>query len=416
MKRRALIMLILISMAFSFLNVSAAYGYQDIRVRVNGQELSFDVAPLIRKGRVLVPFRAIFEALGVRDIEWNQRLQQVIASIDDIKIQLRVNSDIAKVNGEDIRLDTSVINKNGRVLVPIRFVSETLGYYVKWYDIIRTVIINSSENTTSFSNDLLGVKLNMGDKREKVIELLGEPDRIDKSGRIYDWYIYNDPIAHYVQIGVLGDRIVAFATNSSHWVLNDHIRIGNSKEDLEAQYGPIYNFMDIRDNSIYFIWDEHENNSLSSMKVEEEYYPVIEQNQEVANSLARQAFDLTNVLRIRNGKEPLKWDDKLAQMALYHSKDMAEKGYFSHVSLNGDSLEDRAKKFGIKYFWLGENIVMGIGNDAMLLVGSLYNSGPHRENMLNNVYDYLGIGVAFEPENEYGSQRAAYLTQNFLME
>lgn len=49
-----------------------------------------------------------------------------------MEIKLRINSELACVNGEEVLLDTKPIIKNNRTLVPIRFIAETFGCDVEW--------------------------------------------------------------------------------------------------------------------------------------------------------------------------------------------------------------------------------------------------------------------------------------------
>lgn len=57
------------------------------------------------------------------------------------KIVLKIDSKTAKVDGKQIELDVAPIIKNGRTLVPIRFISEALGCDVEWDNLTREVII-----------------------------------------------------------------------------------------------------------------------------------------------------------------------------------------------------------------------------------------------------------------------------------
>lgn len=54
-----------------------------------------------------------------------------------------------------------------------------------------------------------------------------------------------------------------------------------------------------------------------------------------------------NAARQSAGASPLQWSDALADVAAAHSRDMAERGYFDHVSPNGTTPNDRALARGI---------------------------------------------------------------------
>jgi len=95
---------------------------------------------------------------------------------------------------------------------------------VGWDDATRTVIINTyDENvededpeTQEFVFDgkvstLIGASLS------DVIETFGEPDRIDLSKYGFDWYIYNNNLLKYIQIGIEDDKVVGVFTNSPYY-------------------------------------------------------------------------------------------------------------------------------------------------------------------------------------------------------
>ncbi|WP_052130236.1 copper amine oxidase N-terminal domain-containing protein [Ureibacillus sinduriensis] len=109
-------------------NVEAA---TPISVKINSQELYFDQQPIMENGRVLVPMRAIFEAMGAK-IEWSDRTKTVKATNGSIIVSLTLNSKQATINGKKKDLDVPGKSVNGRTLVPLRFVSEALGANVEW--------------------------------------------------------------------------------------------------------------------------------------------------------------------------------------------------------------------------------------------------------------------------------------------
>jgi len=115
---------------------------QDIRVQVDGRYLSFDVPPMIEEGRTLVPLRALFEALGAQ-VQWNGETQTVTAVKGDVTVRLTVGSNVAYVNDRPVTLDVPAKIVRGRTLVPVRFVSETLGAQVAWDAATRLVSVTT---------------------------------------------------------------------------------------------------------------------------------------------------------------------------------------------------------------------------------------------------------------------------------
>ncbi|MDO4540381.1 MAG: N-acetylmuramoyl-L-alanine amidase [Syntrophomonadaceae bacterium] len=117
----------------------------DITVLLNGQAMSFEVAPIIENGRTLVPLRAIFEALGAT-VSWDEATRTVTAAKGETVIVLPIGSLSPTVNGVAYPLDTAATIVNDRTLAPLRFVGEALGSTVSWDDATRTVDINMTEN------------------------------------------------------------------------------------------------------------------------------------------------------------------------------------------------------------------------------------------------------------------------------
>ena len=114
----------------------------EISVILNGNNLSFDQTPVIENGTTLVPMRAIFEAMGA-SVEWDGATQTVTSVKDDTTISLTLNKETATVNSNSISLAVPAKLINGNTMVPLRFVSESLGAEVNWDGTSRTITINN---------------------------------------------------------------------------------------------------------------------------------------------------------------------------------------------------------------------------------------------------------------------------------
>jgi hypothetical protein len=101
------------------------------KVYVEDVEVEFDQEPLIIAGRTVVPLRAIFEALGA-EIEWDNKSQTVTATKEGVTITLKIGAKTAKKNGTTVTLDQAAIIKNGRTMVPVRFIGESFDTEVVW--------------------------------------------------------------------------------------------------------------------------------------------------------------------------------------------------------------------------------------------------------------------------------------------
>lgn len=163
--KKIVCIIILISLIF---NILPAYAQDStIRVFYDSKEIKFDVPPKIVNSRTLVPFRAIFEELGAI-VEWDAKTSKVIGIKDNTTVVLTVNKNIAKVNNKEILLDTEPIIINGRTLIPLRFVSESLGLNVEWNTENNAVIITSKFSLTQYANNKYSIQIPQDWEAKKV--------------------------------------------------------------------------------------------------------------------------------------------------------------------------------------------------------------------------------------------------------
>jgi len=144
-------LLILLSalIILNLLVIQSIYAQQknDIKVTIDGEEIVFDVPPTIVNGRTLIPVRAIFETLGAK-VEWDNETFTVTGTKGDISINLQINNTNALVNDKIIKLDVPATVINGRTLVPARFVADSFGAEVDWDSKTSTVIITTYNKIT----------------------------------------------------------------------------------------------------------------------------------------------------------------------------------------------------------------------------------------------------------------------------
>lgn len=119
--------------------------------------------------------------------------------------------------------------------------------------------------------------------------------------------------------------------------------------------------------------------------------------------------ELLNELRANQGVAPLKVNDKLNRAAESHSADMADNDFFSHRGSDGDTMRERTRDEGYDWRALGENIAAG-QNTPEEVVDAWYGSSGHRRNMLNPVFEEIGVGYV---EDTDGRGYGEYWTQVF---
>ena len=110
----------------------------------------------------------------------------------------------------------------------------------------------------------------------------------------------------------------------------------------------------------------------------------------------QEVFNLINQQRANNGLSVLKIDSEVQRVAKIKAQDMVNNNYFSHTSPTYGSPFDMLKSFKISYKTAGENIAGNSSNSGA--VTAWMNSSGHRANILNNSFNYTGIGVVSSPK------------------
>lgn len=166
--KRFISMLLAFTMIFSIASVSfatdmvtsapvlisskpVAIAERGISVILNGEYVDFTdengnvVEPQLINDRTMVPMRKIFEVFGA-DVQWDGETETVTAVTTEKTLKLQINNPVAKVitaeSGEsEITLDSVPVVVDGRTLVPVRFIAESLELKVGWDGETQTVVI-----------------------------------------------------------------------------------------------------------------------------------------------------------------------------------------------------------------------------------------------------------------------------------
>lgn len=136
---------------------------KDVNIVIDGEELNLDVAPQIIDGRVMVPIRGVLENLGAL-VKWDDETQTVSARKSSKTVSLEIGSndvtldkgetnDDGSAKTETIQTDVAAQLVSDRTLVPLRVISEAMGYSVDWNDETYTVSISTDNDEDESWND-----------------------------------------------------------------------------------------------------------------------------------------------------------------------------------------------------------------------------------------------------------------------
>ena len=109
-----------------------------IDLYVDNDLINTDTPPTIVDGRTLVPVRAIFESIGAT-VTWDADTRTATGVRGDVVVSIQIDNTTAYVNGQPQTLDVPAKIINGRTMVPARFISEAMGCDVTWYQDTQTV-------------------------------------------------------------------------------------------------------------------------------------------------------------------------------------------------------------------------------------------------------------------------------------
>jgi len=308
---------------------------------------------------------------------------------------------------------------------------------------LAAIEIESSEEEKKFVILEDSIFRFMGQSTEQLIETLGLPIRKDPSMFDYEWWIYSINEKEYYQIGVLDGLVTTI------YAIGEEAKVGPFKigQDINFVFNEVPVFTEVvienelgtyrfelsedqyyakplvyLDDYYAQIYIDRFSGTISSIRVFDEMtllkqrpYEMVylgefiapnmldaQQIVAVNEGIKKQIFDITNIVRARHELQHLQLDEQLESVAYMHSLDMKENDNFSHVSLTKGELKDRLRNEEIPFLVAGENIAADY-IDAIEVMEGWLNSKSHRENLLNDEFTHLGVGV-------YDS----YYTQNFI--
>lgn len=107
----------------------------------DGKEFTLDQAPISdpKTNRSLIPLKFVSEIFG-QQVKWVQNDARIEIGNN---IKLWIGKEYAEANGKQVKLNQPPIvdSKSWRTLIPLKFVSEVLGYSVQWIESERKIII-----------------------------------------------------------------------------------------------------------------------------------------------------------------------------------------------------------------------------------------------------------------------------------
>jgi len=200
---KKIIMMFLVCIIAIAIFPTGTFASNEIIVTAHGERVTFPdgQSPIVVDGRVLVPLRGVFEALGF-DVFWNSEDHFATLKRARTYVFIPVGSDTFSVMGgvsgntgtptayHTLEVPAQIIG--GRTFVPIRHILEAVGYRLEWQSATRTVAISSdtgravsfspfldwTDNSTSITNERLAEMVASGEIPANVTHLVLSGHRI----------------------------------------------------------------------------------------------------------------------------------------------------------------------------------------------------------------------------------------------
>lgn len=103
----------------------------NIFIDLNNEYVDTDVKPYNDQGTILVPLNVIQKIPGIT-VTWDNTTKTVTVARDDEVIKLTADQKHATIGSKKVPLPVPSKLKNGRIMVPIRFIAEAADAYVEW--------------------------------------------------------------------------------------------------------------------------------------------------------------------------------------------------------------------------------------------------------------------------------------------
>jgi Copper amine oxidase N-terminal domain. len=120
---------------------------------VNGEEKTMDSAAIVHDSRTMVPMKYAAEAFGAK-VQWDKDTRTAVITHGEKVIKLPIDSNIIYVGEDKIEMDTKAVVVEGRTMLPLAYIAQSLGLVTSWDGETKTVKITESMEVIKTSEDV----------------------------------------------------------------------------------------------------------------------------------------------------------------------------------------------------------------------------------------------------------------------
>ena len=143
-----------------------------VKVMINDKPLVTDTQAIIRNNRTMVPFRAVFESLGAKNISWDEPTQSIVGSDGNITLKLVIGSYDIDVNGNISSMETPPMIIISRTMIPLSAVSNALGAKVTWdaKKYVASVVKPIQTASNNYNSEIFPISDDVAENINKTID------------------------------------------------------------------------------------------------------------------------------------------------------------------------------------------------------------------------------------------------------
>lgn len=155
-----------------FPSAALAKGPDPIAIYVNGRELRVEeTTPVIRHDRTFLPLRAVTEELGYT-VAWDGDKKEVTLTKGDASVVMTIGEKAYRLGGKTAAMDVAPYLEKNRTFIPARYLGEATGLPVKWMPKERVVTVGSYPQKNAPAGERIYVKdVNMSFVLPKDVEI-----------------------------------------------------------------------------------------------------------------------------------------------------------------------------------------------------------------------------------------------------
>lgn len=140
MNKVLLLLSLLITLIASTICTSVVFAQSHVSIRVEGETKNYIIEPYVNKERTFVSLKDISSLLNI-EFQYDAETKHITANTEDYSVELIVDSEKAQGTRLSYTLDVTPQIAKDNIMVPIRFISEQLGYKVDWEQDTHTVTL-----------------------------------------------------------------------------------------------------------------------------------------------------------------------------------------------------------------------------------------------------------------------------------